>query len=82
MKTLLATLFVLCATVLNASAQCAMCRSTLENNYSNGQPGIAAGINMGILYLLFLPYVAAMVIGVLWYKTSKNGGKDFGKRVA
>ena len=36
-------------------AQCAMCRSTLENNYSNGNPGIAAGINMGILYLLAMP---------------------------
>lgn len=82
MKRLLASSFLLCAVVLSASAQCAMCRSTLENNYSNGQPGIAAGINVGILYLLFLPYVAAMVIGFLWYKTSKNGGKDFGKRVA
>jgi hypothetical protein len=82
MKRSLAIFFFVCAAVVNASAQCAMCRSTLENNYSNGQPGIAAGINMGILYLLFLPYIAAMVIGFLWYKSSKNGGKDFGKGVA
>jgi hypothetical protein len=82
MKRSLAIFFLVSAAVVNASAQCAMCRSTLENNYSNGQPGIAAGINMGILYLLFLPYIAAMVIGFLWYKSSKNGGKDFGKRVA
>jgi len=53
-------------------AQCAMCRSTLENNYSNGDPGIAAGINTGILYLLAMPYLAVMVIGYLWYKSSKN----------
>ena len=32
-------------------AQCAMCRATLENNLSNGNVGIAAGINFGILYL-------------------------------
>jgi hypothetical protein len=53
-----------------------MCRSTLENNYSNGNPGIAAGINTGILYLLVIPYLAVMVIGYLWFKSSKNARKD------
>ncbi len=82
MKKILTGLFFLTAIAGTASAQCAMCRSTLENNFSNGQPGIAAGMNIGILYLLFLPYVAAMVIGFLWYKSSKNGGKEFTGRVA
>jgi hypothetical protein len=41
-----------------------MCRSTLENNFSNGNPGIGAGINTGILYLLVLPYLAVLVLGV------------------
>jgi len=59
----------------HALAQCAMCRSTLENNYSNGNPGIAAGINTGILYLLSMPYLAVIVIGYLWYKSSKNAQK-------
>jgi hypothetical protein len=53
-------------------AQCAMCRSTLENNLSNGNPGIAAGINTGILYLLVMPYLAVMILGYLWFKSSKN----------
>lgn len=57
-------------------AQCAMCRSTLENNYSNGNPGIAAGINTGILYLLSMPYLAVLVIGYLWYKSSKHAQKE------
>ena len=69
-------------TAIDAVAQCAMCRSTLENNFSNGDPGIAAGINTGILYLLFLPYVAVIVIGFLWYKSSKNAGKTLVKRAA
>jgi hypothetical protein len=56
--------------------QCAMCRTTLENNYSNGDPGIAAGINTGILYLLAMPYLAVMVIGYFWYKSSKNAQKE------
>jgi hypothetical protein len=82
MKKLLATLCLFIFVAAGASAQCAMCRSTLENNFSNGDPGIAAGINIGILYLLILPYLAVIVIGVLWYKTSRNGRKEFDKRVA
>jgi hypothetical protein len=53
-------------------AQCAMCRATLENNLSNGNVGIAAGINFGILYLLFAPYVAVGVIAFFWFKISKS----------
>lgn len=82
MKRLLLGLFFLIALVPVSLAQCAMCRSTLENGYSQGQPGIASSINTGIFYLLVLPYLAAMVIGYLWYKSSKNEGKDVGKRAA
>lgn len=57
-------------------AQCAMCRTQLENNYSNGSPGIASGINAGILYLLVMPYMAVMLLGYFWYKSSKNARKE------
>jgi hypothetical protein len=80
-KQLLLALVTMMA-VANASAQCAMCRSTLENNVSNGDPGIAAGINTGILFLLALPYLAVVVIGILWYKSTRNAGKDISRRVA
>ena len=82
MKKLLLILLLSTAAMVDASAQCAMCRSTLENNFSNGDPGIAAGINTGILYLLALPYLIAMVIGYLWYKSTKNGEKKLSKRIA
>jgi hypothetical protein len=82
MKKLLLTMILFAGMVANATAQCAMCRSTLENNFSNGDPGIAAGINTGILYLLMLPYLAVIVIGILWYKTSRNGTEKFNKRIA
>ena len=68
--------------VTEVAAQCAMCRSTLENNVSNGNPGIAAGINFGILYLLVMPYLAIMTLGYLWYKSSKNARKDLHGRAA
>jgi hypothetical protein len=75
MKAFVLTIVLFLVAVSSSLAQCAMCRSTLENNYSNGNPGIAAGINTGILYLLAIPYVAAMVLGYLWFKTSKNATK-------
>jgi hypothetical protein len=58
-----------------------MCRTQLENNISAGTPGIAAGINTGILYLLVIPYLAAMVLGYMWYKTSRNAGKNMSESV-
>jgi LSD1 subclass zinc finger protein len=75
MKRFLVTvLLMLTAGAGSVWAQCAMCRTQLENNFSNGDPGIAAGINTGILYLLAMPYVAVALIGYFWYKSSKNGG--------
>ncbi len=55
-----------------AQAQCAMCRTQLENNISNGNPGIAAGINTGILYLLSMPYLIVLTLGFFWYKSSRK----------
>jgi hypothetical protein len=69
-------LLLVCCSSTSVFAQCAMCRSTLENNYSNGNPGIAAGINTGILYLLSMPYLAAIILGYLWYKSSRNARKN------
>ena len=76
-KAVLFILFFLMTATAEVSAQCAMCRTTLENNYSNGNPGIAAGINTGILYLLSMPYLAVIILGYFWYKSSKNASKKF-----
>jgi hypothetical protein len=57
---------------VGAFAQCAMCRTQLENNVSNGETGLAAGINIGILYLLSMPYLIVMVLGYFWYKSSRR----------
>lgn len=53
-------------------AQCAMCRASVENNVSNGDTSIGAGLNSGILYLFIMPYLLAAVIGYLWYKSAKK----------
>lgn len=57
---------------LASFAQCAMCRASVENNVSNGDTSIGAGLNSGILYLFVMPYLLAAVIGYLWYKSAKK----------
>jgi hypothetical protein len=59
----------------SAMAQCAMCRTTIENNVSNGDFGIAAGLNLGILYLFVAPYVVIGAVAFFWYKRSKANAK-------
>lgn len=53
------------------SAQCAMCRTQVVNNVSQGDTTLAAGLNTGILYLFFTPYVAMGVVAYFWYKNAK-----------
>ncbi|UII29512.1 hypothetical protein LVD15_15935 [Fulvivirga maritima] len=61
--------------IIPSSAQCAMCRATVENNVSNGEIGIGAGLNFGILYLFVMPYILVSVVGYFWYKRSKANAK-------
>lgn len=61
------TIFTTTNTIL---AQCPMCKAALESNMKEGgKTGL--GINDGILYLLFAPYLIVMVIGIIWWKNKK-----------
>jgi hypothetical protein len=82
MKKWMIFMLVLVSPVVDTLAQCAMCRATLENNLSNGKMGIAAGINTGILYLFFAPYLAIGVIAFFWYKTSKKNAQQLKRTLA
>jgi hypothetical protein len=68
--------FILVALVLitqiDAVAQCAMCRTTVESTISNGRSNIATGLNTGILYLLSAPYLIVGAIAFLWFRQSKQ----------
>jgi len=71
---LLSVVFIL-ANAIGAFAQCAMCKATLENNISNGNIGIATGINFGIMYLFVSPYIFVILLAIFWYRTSKKNAK-------
>lgn len=52
-------------------AQCAMCKAVAESDLEGG--GTAAqGINEGILYLMFIPYLLIGGVGYFIYKHYKK----------
>ena len=75
------TIAILIFALLSVSqswAQCAMCRTTIENNVSAGDTSLASGLNLGIMYLFFAPYIVIGVIAFLWYRKSKQ---EHGKKI-
>ncbi len=53
----------------NAFSQCAMCRAVLE---SEGDGGMAKGINNGITYLMAIPYVLVALVAYGVYRVNKK----------
>jgi hypothetical protein len=68
---LLLTLAAALVFVETASAQCALCRTALDQEGGR----VAAGFNRGILFLLAMPYLVFGSIAGSWYwKRRKSGG--------
>lgn len=61
-----AMIAVLCCST-EVAAQCAMCSLNAENAAAEGNT-MGKGLNDGILFLLAIPYLIAIGVGILWYK--------------
>lgn len=72
MITRIMLLFLVVLMPVVSFAQCAMCRTQVVNNVSHGETSFAAGLNTGILYLFFTPYVLIALIIFLWFKYSRK----------
>jgi len=48
-------------------AQCAMCSLNAENSTIDGNTQ-GAGLNDGILFLLSMPFLIGLGVGIIWYK--------------
>ncbi len=53
-----------------ALSQCPMCRMAAESNLEHGGTE-GKGLNTGILYMLSLPYLLVLTIGIIWYRNRK-----------
>jgi hypothetical protein len=58
-----------------ANAQCALCKANAETSLKDGND-TAKGINIGIMYLLVIPYVMIGGIGYWWYVKNKKHKAD------
>ena len=56
---------------INVNGQCAMCKAVVETNLESGDTK-GMGLNNGILYLMAIPYIAAIVFAILYYIQSKK----------
>lgn len=65
-------MIIFALTQVTTFGQCAMCRMTVESTVSNGRSQIASNLNTGILYLLTAPYLLVLVVGYLWWRSSKK----------
>ena len=64
---IIAVLFI----TIDVNAQCAMCKAVVETNLESGDTK-GLGLNNGILYLMAIPYIAALVFGILYYIQNKK----------
>jgi hypothetical protein len=53
-------------------SQCAMCKAVLESNMQSGEDAVGQGINGGIMYIMFIPYILIAVVGYFLYKHYKK----------
>ncbi|MGB0838996.1 MAG: hypothetical protein ACPGXL_02590 [Chitinophagales bacterium] len=58
-----------------AFAQCPMCKAAAEANLKEGGTA-GAGLNDGILYLFFTPYLIALTLGVTWWWYNKKNKEE------
>lgn len=66
-------LFFTCFFLLEAKAQCAMCRASLQNEANQTT---AEGINNGIVYLMAIPYILVASAAYAVYKIRMTKKKE------
>lgn len=72
---------MLLLTVGSASAQCAMCRASLESNVSDGTFLLTSdNLNTGIIYLFVSPYVLVLAVGLIWYYSARKNARNIHRR--
>ena len=55
-----------------AFSQCSMCQATNESSLEAGSTN-AEGLNKGIMYLFFTPYLIIGTVAYFWWRARKKG---------
>lgn len=57
---------------IELTAQCSMCKAVLESNLQSGESAVGKGVNDGIVYIMFVPYILLGAVGFFMYKHYKK----------
>lgn len=58
---------------VSASAQCVLCRSSVESNRADDKLSkFGNGLNKGILFLMSVPYILVGTVGFIWYRSHRK----------
>ena len=78
MKKVLLFIFILIwvSISIEVEAQCSMCKAVLESNMQSGEQAVGKGINDGIIYIMFLPYLLLGTAGYFMYKHYLKTNKE------
>lgn len=70
---LIAAIVIIALLVFNTDvqAQCAMCQATAESSRDAGSSN-SEGINKGVMYLFFTPYLIIGTIAYFWWRARKK----------
>lgn len=78
----IASLLGVIAPVIQADAQCSMCRAVASSGERDDATKVAKGLNNGILYLLSVPYILGGVAYFIWRKNRRQASQANGKAAA
>ncbi len=67
--------FSLCLCVVDVNSQCSMCQATAETSRDAGSTN-SDGINKGVMYLFFTPYLLIGTVGYFWWRAKKKANKN------
>ena len=61
--------------IFSAHAQCSMCQAVAESSRDAGSAN-SDGINKGVMYLFFTPYLIIGTVGYFWWRTRKKANSQ------
>ncbi len=76
MKNIFKAFLLVIISLYNLLGQCVVCKSAVESARQQSMEGLAKGVNTGILYLLPVPYLLVVGIGIWWYKNYKKKQRE------
>lgn len=68
MKAFIATFLLVLLASAQSMAQCAMCKAVAESGIDDNGNGVAAGLNIGIIFIMGIPYMLLSIVILVFFR--------------